>query len=163
VRKNRVRAEVKDPKSHRVRSVPMIDDVMRALDGLSKRAEFTGPADLVFCSTLGEPLDDNAIRRAFRAGLKRAELQAMRVHDLRHTFGTLAVRVWPVTEVQAYMGHADIQTTMRYVHHMPRHKAASELSQLVSGPLAGGEAVQGRMGRGAPPDLTSDTAAVPSL
>src|SRR3712207_8484469 len=29
-------------------------------------------------------------------------------HDLRHTFGTLAVRIWPVPEVQIYMGHANI-------------------------------------------------------
>jgi integrase len=38
-------------------------------------------------------------------------------HDLRHTFGTLAVRAWPLSDVQAYMGHADISTTMLYVHH----------------------------------------------
>jgi integrase len=45
-------------------------------------------------------------------------------HDLRHTFGTLAVQVWPVTDVQAFMGHSDIKITMRYVHHVPKHDAA---------------------------------------
>jgi integrase len=35
--------------------------------------------------------------------------------DLRHTFGTLAVQVWPVTDLQAFMGHSRIETTMRYV------------------------------------------------
>ena len=29
------------------------------------------------------------------------------------------------------MGHADIGTTMRYVHHVPRHDAADRLTQLV--------------------------------
>ena len=52
----------------------------------------------------------------------------MTFHDLRHTFGTLAVRRLPVTDVQAYLGHADIATTMRYVHHVPRHDAARQLS-----------------------------------
>jgi integrase len=41
----------------------------------------------------------------------------------------LAVRVFPVSDVQAYMGHAHISTTMRYVHHVPRHDAARRLSQ----------------------------------
>jgi integrase len=53
-------------------------------------------------------------------------------HDLRHTFGTLAVQVWPVTDVQAYMGHADIKTTMRYVHHVPKHDAAKRFSEFVA-------------------------------
>ena len=41
----------------------------------------------------------------------------MRLHDLRHSWCTWAVNVWPVTKVQLYAGHRDIQTTMRYVHH----------------------------------------------
>jgi hypothetical protein len=58
-------------------------------------------------------------------------------HDLQHTFGTLAVQVWPVTDVQAYMGHADIKTTMRYVHHVPKHDAAERFSRFVDGQLLG--------------------------
>ena len=38
------------PKSGKIRSVPLIDQAARALDGLSKREMFTGPDDLVFCS-----------------------------------------------------------------------------------------------------------------
>jgi len=33
--------------------------------------------------------------------------------------------------VKAYMGHADIATTMRYVHHVPRHDAAAKLTQVL--------------------------------
>jgi fructose/tagatose bisphosphate aldolase len=44
--------------------------------------------------------------------LDAAELPRMRFHDLRHTFGTLAVQAFPLTDVKAFMGHADIQTTM---------------------------------------------------
>jgi integrase len=38
------------------------------------------------------------------------------------------------------MGHADIQTTMLYVHHVPQHDAADKLSAALSaevGPAAG--------------------------
>jgi hypothetical protein len=37
-----------------------------------------------------------------------------------------------LTDVKAYMGHADISTTMIYVHHVPRVDAAVRLSRLVA-------------------------------
>ena len=37
----------------------------------------------------------------------------------------------PKLRVQTYMGHADIKTTMRYVHHVPKHDAAERFSQFV--------------------------------
>jgi integrase len=52
-------------------------------------------------------------------------------HDLRHSYGTLAVRVWDIRKVQSYMGHANIQTTMRYLHHVPKHSDAGALNALV--------------------------------
>jgi integrase len=79
------------------------------------------------------------MRDGFYAALEAAGLGHLRdgddpivFHDLRHTFGTLAVQVWPVTDVQAYMGHADIKTTMRYVHHVPKHDAAAQFSAFVA-------------------------------
>ena len=65
-------------------------------------------------------------RRSIAPGLKR-----IRFHDLRHTFGTIAVQAFPLSDVKAYMGHADIQTTMIYVHHVPRHDAADRLTELL--------------------------------
>jgi integrase len=89
-----------------------------------------------------EGLDDGDVREAFYRALTAAGLGHLReldepivFHDLRHTFGTLAVQVWPVTDVQAYMGHADIKTTMRYVHHVPKHDAAERFSRFVDGQL----------------------------
>jgi integrase len=64
--------------------------------------------------------------------LERAGLKRLRFHDLRHSFGTLAVQVFPLSDVKAYMGHADIQTTMVYVHHVPADDAAERLSQAVA-------------------------------
>jgi integrase len=98
------------PKSGKVRSVPLIDQAVVVLDGLSLREHFTQPDDLVFCSVTGETLDDRLIRGAFYEALKAAKLGAKResdnpmvFHDLRHTFGTLAVEAWPLHDVQAYM------------------------------------------------------------
>ena len=44
----------------------------------------------------------------------------------------MAVQIWPLVDVQAYMGHADIQTTMLYSHHIPKTNAARQLSEFVT-------------------------------
>jgi integrase len=133
--KNFVRGEEDTPKSHRVRSVPLSDQAFVALDALSRREHFTGPEDLVLGSEVGGHLLDDVVRDAFYEALDDAGLGELRAkddpivfHDLRHTFGTLAIRVAPVTDVQHWMGHADIQTTMRYVHYVPQHDNAVKLT-----------------------------------
>jgi integrase len=120
------------PKSGRVRSVPLIDQAAEALDALSRRERFTDPDDLVFVDEIGRHIDDWRLRNRFHDALERAGLPRLRLHDLRHTFGTLAVQAFPLSDVKAYMGHADIATTMVYVHHVPQLDAAEKLSRLVS-------------------------------
>jgi integrase len=124
------------PKSGRVRAVPTVDQVAVALDELSRRERLTGPDDLVFPSPDGGHFDDSALRRRYYKALEAAGIAHLRFHDLRHTFGTLAVQVFPLSDVKAYMGHADIATTMIYVHHVPQHDAADRLSERLSN-LAG--------------------------
>jgi len=41
------------------------------------------------------------------------------------------VQVFPLSDVKAYMGHADIATTMIYVHHVPQLGAAEKLSRAL--------------------------------
>jgi integrase len=131
VRWSRVGGNTDRPKSHRVRSVPLIDQAARALDGLSRRERFTDPDDLVFVNTVGRHVDGDRLRRRYGKALDRAGLRRLRYHDLRHVFGTLAVQAFPLSDVKAYMGHADIATTMIYVDHRPQHDAADRLSALV--------------------------------
>lgn len=131
VRRSYVERAEDAPKSGRVRSVPMIDQVATVLDGLSRREWFVGENDLVFCNDVGDHFDDSALRRRFYTARSGAGLKRIRFHDLRHTFGTLAVQVFPLSDVKAYMGHADIATTMIYVHHVPRLDAADRLSRAL--------------------------------
>jgi integrase len=129
----------KVPKSGKVRSVPLMDDAAVALDGLSRRELFTAPDDHVFSAKLGGPMKDADLRDGLYAAMKAAGIDrtafpvepGFRFHDLRHTFGTLAVQVWPLADVQAYMGHADIQTTMIYAHHIPKTDAAAAFTTFV--------------------------------
>lgn len=132
VRRSHVRGIEDTPKSHKVRSVPLIDQAARALDQLSRRDHFTGPDDRVFCNDTGDVVGQDLLRRRFTAAVKAAGLERLRFHDLRHTFGTLAVQAFALSDVKAYMGHANIETTMLYVHHVPQHDAADKLSRLVA-------------------------------
>lgn len=139
VRKSYTSRVEDDPKSNKVRSVPLIDQASIALGELGNREQFAEPDDLVFPSTTGSYSDEGTMRRAFYAALKAAGISRLTrsgkpivFHDLRHTFGTLAVQAFPLSDVRAYMGHADISTTMIYVHHVPRHDAAEKLSRVVA-------------------------------
>jgi integrase len=60
--------------------------------------------------------------------LKAAKLRPLRFHDLRHTFGSIAIDQATIVQVQAWMGHADVQTTMKYMHHRSRAGDARLLS-----------------------------------
>jgi integrase len=98
---------------------------------------------------VGHHLDDNLVRDEFYAALERPGLAHLRYavlptegnpegekrddaivfHDLRHTFGTqCAARGIDLRKIQAWMGHADIQTTMRYLHYVPAHDDAARLT-----------------------------------
>jgi integrase len=73
----------KAPKSGKVRSVPLVAELISPLDRLSRRQHFTGDDDLVFCSEVGAHLDAWALRRRYEAALARAGLPRVRFHDLR--------------------------------------------------------------------------------
>lgn len=121
--------ELTQPKSGHARVVPMIPELAAALARLGQRDNYTGPDDLVFAGERGVFLDGSALRRRFVAAQKQARLRPIRFHDLRHTFGTLAVRgADSIVELQAWMGHAEVRTTMRYTHYQEQQGAAKRLA-----------------------------------
>lgn len=126
-------AQVKAPKSGKVRSVPMVPAVASALAKLGQREHFVDDDDLVFGNVVGEVENDGLLRRRYAAALKAAGLPAVRFHDLRHLFGTTAVRAFALSDVQAMLGHAHVTTTMRYVHHRPGADDAARLAAAFSG------------------------------
>jgi site-specific recombinase XerC len=124
---------VKAPKSGRVRSVPMVPQLAGALAKLGQREHFTGDEDLVFGNAVGEVEHDNLLRRRYYRALNAAGLPRVRFHDLRHVFGSTAVKAFPLSDVQAMLGHAHITTTMRYVHHRPGKDDAQRLAAAFEG------------------------------
>jgi integrase len=129
------------PKWGKVRSVPMVDDLAEVLAKLGQRKERTGDDDLVFPGKPARPADDgkpgkdgdyldgSALRRRYAAAQKKAGLRPLRFHDLRHVFGSLAIRRADLVQVQAWMGHSNVETTMRYLHHRPQAADAALLGE----------------------------------
>jgi len=108
------------PKSGKVRAVPMAPQVSAALARLAARDAYTGNDDLAFPGTGGGYLDASALYRRYRRALEVAGLRPLRFHDLRHTFGTRTIATASILQVKAWMGHADVATTMKYLHYAPR-------------------------------------------
>jgi integrase len=59
-------------------------------------------------------------------------------HDLRHTFGSLAINRASLVQLQHWLGHADMKTTARYLHHKSRADEARLLADAFApdGPAA---------------------------
>jgi len=116
------------PKSGLARTVPMAEQVLATLKTHKRRLTDTGRETLVFPGERSHYLDGSALRRRYKKALAEAKLRPLRFHDLRHTFGSIAINEATIIQVQAWMGHADVQTTMKYMHHRSRAGDAKLLS-----------------------------------
>jgi integrase len=137
VRQNLVRGEFGTPKSRRsVRSVPMADEVARALEGWSQTSSWTGDEDLVFANPLtGEPIAAGKVTKRMQAALEAAGMSTRRYvfHDLRHTFGTrMASAGAPLVSIKAWMGHQSITTTLIYADWCPSGRDAELVAAAFS-------------------------------
>lgn len=119
-------------KSRRSRVVPLADQAREGLEKVRERDHFKSRGDLVFCRPDGGPLDPSAVRTRFIRAQKKAGVRVRRFHDLRHTFGSLAIRRFDVVAVKEMMGHAKLSTTERYLHSKPRPTDAAKLTAIFS-------------------------------
>jgi len=107
------------PKSERsVRTVDMPPSVRQSLLALSKSSE----GRLVFPGMRGGPIPPGVAARAFHATIKRAGIQRIRFHDLRHTFASLLIAAGKNPKyVAVQMGHHSAAFTFdTYGHLMDR-------------------------------------------
>ena len=92
------------------------------------------PDDRVFPGEGGGAMDGSALYRRYKLAQDQAEVRTLRFHDLRHTFGTQAIAGGAsVHDVQKWMGHRHLATTMRYVHYQPQLEAAELLGKRFAG------------------------------
>jgi integrase len=77
--------------------------------------------DLVFASVEGNPIDPSFLSHTFGKIVKRAKLENVRFHDLRHTFASLMLlRGAPPKVISEALGHSSVAFTMDvYSHILP--------------------------------------------
>jgi integrase len=120
-----------EPKTTRGRRrIPLVPEAVAALRAHRARQSEerlrVGQAwrglDLVFCDETGEPLNGiSVLRYSFYPLLKRAGVEKVRFHDLRHTTATLLLREGVHPKIVAeLLGHATISITLdTYSHVLP--------------------------------------------
>ena len=101
----------------------------------------------VFTSTVGTPLEPRNVNLSFADLLKRACLRPVRLHDLRHSFGSLLrASGASLREVMELLGHSNINMTASvYGHLVPamKRQAIDRLDTLLSADTAGEAERQG--------------------
>lgn len=114
---NRVTLDFGPTKGKKARHVPCSEDLHAELLQLIKNQKLK-PDDTIFRNEKGLPVcHDNFADRQFAKDLKAWGGKKIRFHDLRHTATTLMIANGvDIKTVKEICGHADITTTMNYVH-----------------------------------------------
>ena len=74
----------------------------------------------------GELMKPGYVTQTFSKILDNNHLRHIRLHDLRHSCGTLLVRNGvPLKDIQIWLGHSNFQTTLRYAHADVENKRIS--------------------------------------
>ena len=74
----------------------------------------------------GELMKPGFLSQKFSEILDKNNLRHIRLHDLRHSCGTLLVRnSVPLKDIQIWLGHSNFQTTLRYAHADVENKRIS--------------------------------------
>jgi integrase len=95
------------------------------------------PTGWVFADVEGNPIHPDSISQAFERITNRAGVRRIRLHDVRHTHGTLLIKAGvPVKVVSERLGHGNPAFTIdTYQHVLPgmQADAARTFEQLITG------------------------------
>jgi integrase len=130
-----------------------VDALVRQLERQRKQRGDAGDSwddrGLVFTNEIGRPVNaSNIYNRSFRPLLKRAGIEGLRFHDLRHSAATLLLEqnLHPKV-VSEMLGHTDIGITLDlYSHVTPTMQAAaaSEFDRMLGDPSGPSVVVEAR-------------------
>jgi len=133
--RNIIIVEIENNKSKKIKIIPVSTFMRKMLGEL--RLKSAGN-EYVFLNSKEEPYKrQDSLNRAYKLALKKANIEGLRFHDLRHTAATRMVEsTGNIVAVNKILGHADLKTTMRYAHPEDSLKEAVEsLSVYFSPPL----------------------------
>lgn len=114
-----------ETKNGETRGAPLNENAFLALANLARRE------GRVFLTPDGRPYHDtrpsgggSPIKTAFATARRKAGIEAVRVHDLRHTYASWLVMAGvPLRTVAELLGHKSLTMVARYAHLCPDHMA----------------------------------------
>jgi integrase len=125
------------PKTHRARVIDIDPNTVERLKAhrerqKDERSEWGNDYkddDRVFPREDGSPLHPDGFTQRFELELKRAGLRRIRLHDLRHTHATIALRAGiPVKVISERLGHETPAFTLKqYAHVIPGMQAEAAI------------------------------------
>jgi integrase len=97
-----------------LRDKRLLEAFMKGMNDISDQLVFPSPDGCIL-----DP--DNLYHRCFLPVLAKAGIRKIRLHDLRHTFGSLLIQAGAsIVYVKEQMGHGSIQVTVdTYAHLIP--------------------------------------------
>jgi len=112
-------------KNNKIRRIP-INPIVRKI--LLERKIRTGLSEYVFPSETSKTGHISWLRRSFSTACKRAGIQGLRFHDLRHSCATRLVESGiPLHAVAKLLGHSTVKVTERYSHPESSVRQAVEI------------------------------------
>ena len=126
-----VEAPLKTKNSYR--NIAIGADAIKVLKGMEQKDEY------VFSSPFGGPMSPDSVMHMLQRVLKRAGLERIRFHDLRHTFSVLALQNGvDVKTLSAMLGHYSAGFTLDTYAHVTtsmQKQAANAVGSFLSGTL----------------------------
>lgn len=115
------------------RNIAIGADAIKVLRGMEQKDEY------VFPSPFGGPMSPDSVLHMLQRVLKRAGLERIRFHDLRHTFSVLALQNGvDVKTLSAMLGHYSAGFTLDTYAHVTtsmQKQAANAVGNFLSGTL----------------------------
>lgn len=127
------------------RKIP-IDNMLREIlmEAETFRRTFANPAERLFVTVTGKAWNRTELLRAAQKAWVNAGLEKKKIHEIRHTLGTLASRKFNARMVQAAMGHRDEKSAAAYFH--PDEEMAAEVREKIITELSHNDRKDGKTG-----------------